>query len=156
MWILRLSLHCFDPFNRYDRSEKSPEFLYCLRLYRSPSWDRRPCRRTLHSMPVILTKKVCSCSAADERIESRLCTGAATDISCYINGYPTGDFNGPGQKQNCGYWIPRASAGSWKGFGSSRKRLSAKENRGIYSDKMFRKLHIFLYFYLPLWYNEGR
>lgn len=156
MWILRLSLHCFDPFNRYDRSEKSPEFLYCLRLYRSPSWDRRPCRRTLHSMPVILTKKVCSCSAADERIESRLCTGAATDISCFINGYPTEDFNGRGQKQNCGYWIPRASAGSWKGFGSSRKRLSAKENRGIYSDKMFRKLHIFLYFYLPLWYNEGR
>lgn len=153
---MRLSLHCFDPFNRYDRSEKSPEFLYCLRLYRSPSWDRRPCRRTLHSMPVILTKKVCSCSAADERIESRLCTGAATDISCFINGYPTGDFNGRGQKQNCGYWIPRASAGSWKGFGSSRKRLSAKENRGIYSDKMFRKLHIFLYFYLPLWYNESR
>ena len=34
-------------------------------------------------MAVILTKKVCSCSAADERIESRLCTGAATDISCY-------------------------------------------------------------------------
>ena len=91
-------------------------------------------------MAVILTKKVCSCSAADERIESRLCTGAATDISCYINGYPTGDFNGPGQKQNCGYWIPRASAGSWKGFGSSRKRLSAKENQGIYSDKNVLKI----------------
>lgn len=44
VWILRLSLHCFGPFNRYDRSDKSPEFLYCLRLYRSPSWDRRPCR----------------------------------------------------------------------------------------------------------------
>ena len=91
-------------------------------------------------MAVILTKKVCSCSAADERTGSRLCTGAATDISCYINGYPTGDFNGPGQKQNCGYWIPRASAGSWKGFGSSRKRLSAKENRGINSDKNVPKI----------------
>ena len=32
------------PFNRYDRSDKSPKFLYCLRLYRSPSWDRQPCR----------------------------------------------------------------------------------------------------------------
>ena len=51
-----------------------------------------------------------------------------------------GDFNGPGQKQNCGYWIPRASAGSWKGFGSSRKRPSAKENQGIYSDKNVPKI----------------
>ena len=64
----------------------------------------------------------------------------ATDISFCTNGYPTGDFNGPGQKQNCGYWIPRVSAGSWKGFGSSRKRLSAKENQGIYSDKNVLKI----------------
>ena len=85
-------------------------------------------------------KKASSSSADGGRTGSRLCTGAATDISCYINGYPTGDFNGPGQKQNCGYWIPRASAGSWKGFGSSRKRLSAKENRGINSDKNVPKI----------------
>ena len=95
------------------------------------AWD-------LREKLLLLAKKVCS--AADERIESRLCTGAATDISCFINGYPTGDFNGRGQKQNCGYWIPRASAGSWKGFGSSRKRLSAKENRGIYSGKNAPKI----------------
>ena len=95
------------------------------------AWD-------LREKLLLLAKKVCS--AADERIESRLCTGAATDISFCTNGYPTGDFNGPGQKQNCGYWIPRASAGSWKGFGSSRKRLSAKENRGIYSDKNVPKI----------------
>ena len=54
--------------------------------------------------------------------------------------YPTGDFNGPGQKQNCGYWILRASAGSWRGFGSNRKRLSVKGNRGIYSDKNVPKI----------------
>jgi len=127
-----------------------------MRQQRTDKTGILPAAWDLREKLLLLTKKVCSCSAADERIESRLCTGAATDISCFINGYPTGDFNGRGQKQNCGYWIPRASAGSWKGFGSSRKRLSAKENRGIYSDKMFRKLHIFLYFYLPLWYNEGR
>lgn len=104
-------------------------------------------------MAVILTKKVCSCSAADERTGSRLCTGAATDISCYINGYPTGDFNGPGQKQNCGYWIPRASAGSWKGFVLSRKQPFAKENPRIYFRKSSAKPHILLYFLTGLWYN---
>ena len=65
---------------------------------------------------------------------------AAMDISFCTNGYPTRDFNGPGQKQNCGYWIPRASAGSWKGFGSSRKRPSVKGNQGIYSGKNVLKI----------------
>ena len=74
-------------------------------------------------------------------LAKRFTKGNHAYIVCtHINGYPTGDFNGPGQKQNCGYWIPRASAGSWKGFGSSRKRLSAKENRGIYSDKNVPKI----------------
>ena len=40
------SLHHGIPlkFIKNNVPGKSPEFLYCLRLYRSPSWDRRPCR----------------------------------------------------------------------------------------------------------------
>lgn len=31
-----------------------------------------------------------------------------------------------------------------------------RKTEGSILTKIFRKLHIFLYFYLPLWYNEGR
>ena len=31
-----------------------------------------------------------------------------------------------------------------------------RKTEGSILTKMFRKLHIFLYFYLPLWYNKGR
>ena len=76
-----------------------------------------------------------SCSAAGGPTESRHCTGAVTDISCCISGYPTEDFNGQGRKRNCGYWIHKAFGGSWKDFVLSRKPLSAKENRKIYSNR---------------------
>ena len=31
-----------------------------------------------------------------------------------------------------------------------------RKTKGSILTKMFRKLHIFLYFYPPLWYNKGR
>lgn len=46
---------------------------------------------------------------------SRHCTGVVKDISCCTNGCPTGDFNGQGRKQSCGFWGLRASAGLWRG-----------------------------------------
>ena len=70
-----------------------------------------------------------------------------------------GKFQWPrGQKRNLDYWIPRAFGGSWKDFVLSRKQLSAKENRKIYSEQkvcISRKIYIFLYFILPLCYNKG-
>jgi len=41
-------------------------------------------------MAVIWMKKVCSCLAAGEQTESRHCTGAVTDISCFISGLSNG------------------------------------------------------------------
>ncbi len=46
---------------------------------------------------VIWTRKVCSSSATAGRTGSRHCTGSGTDISCFTNGCPTGDFNGHGR-----------------------------------------------------------
>ena len=86
-------------------------------------------------------KKVCSCFAVEGLTELKHYTGAVTGIFCCISGYPTEDFNGPGQKQNYGYWIPKVSVGSGKDFVLNRKRLSVKENRKIYSKQKFMFLY---------------
>ena len=77
-------------------------------------------------------------------------------MSFCTSGCPMANFSGPGQNRSCGCWIPRAFAGSWRASVLNRKQQSAKENQRIYSDKKFKKLYIFLYFILGLWYNKPR
>jgi hypothetical protein len=79
-------------------------------------------------LAVVWMKKVCSCSAAEGRIGSKLYIGAVTGISFCIRDYPTEDFFGHGQKLSCGYWILKVFGGLWKDCGLSRKQPFEKEN----------------------------
>lgn len=66
--------------------------------------------------------------------------GPATDIFCCTDGYPTEDSNGSRPETEMRLLIPRAFAGSWKAYGSSKKRLPAKASKAAAGYKCCSKL----------------
>ena len=52
------------------------------------------------------------CGRRTDRIKALYWSGDGYIL--LTSGFPTGVFSGRGQKQNCGSWITRAFAGSWK------------------------------------------